>query len=124
MVICFYLQFFLQISFALLQWDTELPRLGFWNTWQFIWITSGSNNDMPPLWTVATVSLLVGQVLIVVAMFKKDRNRYGQFGIIGLTIAVLSMFYALPEQVWYVSLLTSAPFLTLSIIFFIKSSQE
>ncbi|MEO9217373.1 MAG: hypothetical protein ABI315_02240 [Bacteroidia bacterium] len=71
-------------------------------------------------WTLATALMIVGQILTIMATRKKnlsDTTLYGRFGTIFLLLPVVIIILMLSEQVWTVALISSMPFLILTIIF-------
>ena len=71
-------------------------------------------------WTLAAVLMMVGQVLTVIAIRKHnllDTIQYGRFATILLTTPLLIIIQLLPEQLWTVAVISSTPFLVLTIMF-------
>jgi hypothetical protein len=71
-------------------------------------------------WTLAAVFMIVGQVLTAIAIRKHnllDTIQYGRLGTILLTIPVFIIILLLHGQFWTVAVITSTPFLILTIMF-------
>ena len=95
---------------------------------------SGNFQDFPFLshWTLSSYILLLGQILIIIGLFKNDKsitNKYGLVGIIFLTLALITLACSSnfsPSSSLKFFILTCAPFIILSIIFLgtIKNSHD
>ena len=71
-------------------------------------------------WTLATAIMIVGQILTIIAIRKNnlpETRLYGRFGTIFLLLPVVIINLMFSEQVWTVALISSMPFLILTIIF-------
>jgi NO-binding membrane sensor protein with MHYT domain len=78
-------------------------------------------------WTIISVLASIGQVLIVIALFRKNKiitsNKPSKAGNLFLLAAICTMLFTSLEQVWF-TLLTCLPFLILTIIHFRNSANK
>lgn len=71
-------------------------------------------------WTLSAILMIIGQVIVLVGICKTnsiDTIRFGRFGTILLTLPLLLMVWRMHANMWTATLATSAPFLTLTIVF-------
>lgn len=85
------------------------------------------NFDEFPLlsfWTLAGVLLIIGQVLTIAAIRKReltDTIKFGRVGTILLLTPLIIIALALNEHVWTVAVVSSVPFLILTIVFWLTT---
>ena len=85
------------------------------------------NFDEFPLlsfWTLAGVFLIIGQVLTIAAIRKReltDTIKFGRVGTILLLTPLIIIALALNEHVWTVAVVSSVPFLILTIVFWLTT---
>jgi len=82
------------------------------------------NMESPAMWMSSAILLVLGQLVIILALIQQIEQRRNQLGLIGiaiLTLATLSVYFAIHEQVWTITLFTSVPFIILSWMFLKKT---
>lgn len=88
-----------------------------------LYSTATLNFDEFPLlsfWTLAAVTLIIGQVFTIIAIRKReltDMIKFGRFGSILLLTPLIIITLSLKEHVWTVAVVSSIPFFILTIAF-------
>jgi len=77
------------------------------------------NTESPAMWMSSAILLVLGQLVMILALIQQEqrRNQLGLIGIAILTLATLSVYFAMHEQVWTITLFTSIPFIILCWMF-------
>lgn len=71
-------------------------------------------------WTLAAAFMLAGQIIILIGLWKTnlvDTIRLGKFGTVLLILPLIVITVGMSEQLWTATLITSSPFLLLTIVF-------
>jgi hypothetical protein len=78
-------------------------------------------------WTLAAAFMLAGQVIVLFGLWKTnllDTIRFGRFGTVLLIFPLIVITVGMGGELWTATLITSSPFLVLTIVFWWKTVKS